>query len=208
MDFERDAYTARVRIADADYDVLRSGQPLTAETPRSDSRISGTLDFAGTVGAGEQGRTGSGRMSIRNATLASLPVAMRVLQITQLMLPVSSTISAANATFTMQGNRADITSCQLAAGTIQLEGTGTLDIPTFGIGLRLFPRGTVPIVSDVIGGVTNQFFAIDVSGTLADPKASLAPLPGITDMPTPPADAPTAPPSQEPADAPPAPPQP
>lgn len=208
VDFERDAYTARVRIADADYDVLRSGQPLTAETPRSDSRISGTLDFAGTVGAGEQGRTGSGRMSIRNATLASLPVAMRVLQITQLMLPVSSTISAANATFTMQGNRADITSCQLAAGTIQLEGTGTLDIPTFGIGLRLFPRGTVPIVSDVIGGVTNQFFAIDVSGTLADPKASLAPLPGITDMPTPPADAPTAPPSQEPADAPPAPPQP
>jgi hypothetical protein len=106
------------------------------------------------------------------------------------MLPVSSNISAAEARFTMQGNRADITSCQLTAGTIHLEGTGTLDIPTFGIGLRLFPRGTVPIVSDVIGGVTNQFFAIDVSGTLADPKASLAALPGITEMPTPPNDAP------------------
>ena len=189
VDFESDSYTARVRIADADYDVLRAGLPLDADTPRSVSRLSGALDFAGKVGAGEESRTGSGRVSVRNATLASLPVAMRVLQLTQLMLPVSSNISAAEARFTMQGNRAEITSCQLTAGTIHLEGTGTLDIPTFGIGLRLFPRGTVPIVSDVIGGVTNQFFAIDVSGTLADPKASLAALPGITEMPTPPNDA-------------------
>jgi hypothetical protein len=176
---------------------------------RTASRLSGSVRIAGSTTGSVDTRTGSGRVAIRNASLASLPVAMRVLQLTQLMLPGSGTISASDAEFTIRGNTAEVTRCELAAGTIQLSGKGTMDIPTFGIGIRLFPRGTLPIVSDVIGGVTNQIFAIDLSGTLSEPKASVAALPGITEMPTPPAQG-TTPPAQgttppAPTDAPPLP---
>ena len=119
-----------------------------------------------------------------------MPVAMRVLSLTQLMLPTSSKISASDAEFTISGNTANVHHCALNAGTIDLEGKGTVDLPTFGVGLRLFAKGTIPIVSDVIGGVTSQIFAVDVSGTLSDPKASIAPLPGITVAP----EAPVSPP--------------
>ena len=209
VDFGKDTYDARVRVADADYEVLRTGLPLADDTPRTASRLSGSVRIAGSTTGSVDTRTGSGRVAIRNASLASLPVAMRVLQLTQLMLPGSGTISASDAEFTIRGNTAEVTRCELAAGTIQLSGKGTMDIPTFGIGIRLFPRGTLPIVSDVIGGVTNQIFAIDLSGTLSEPKASVAALPGITEMPTPPAQGAT-PPAQgntppAPADAPPPP---
>ena len=193
VDFTKDTYDARVRVADADYEVLRTGMPLADDTPRTASRLSGTVQIAGSTTGSVDSRTGSGRVAIRNASLASMPVAMRVLQLTQLMLPGSGTISASDAEFTIRGNTAEVTRCELAAGTIQLSGKGTMDIPTFGIGVRLFPRGTLPIVSDVIGGVTNQIFAIDLSGTLSDPKASVAALPGITDMPSPPPTDATAP---------------
>ena len=186
IDFDKDTYRARARVADADFEVLRLGTPLDDVSARSTSRLSAVVLVEGSTSGAADTRTGNGRVGIRNATLASLPLAMRVLQITQLMLPISSQISASDAIFNIKGNTAEITRCDLAAGTIQLTGSGTVDIPTFGIGLRVFPRGTIPIVSDVIGGVTNQFFAIDVSGTLSDPKASIAALPGITDIPAPP----------------------
>jgi hypothetical protein len=119
------------------------------------------------------------------------------------MLPISSTVSASQAMFDIEGNTAVVKSCTLAAGTIDLQGSGTIDIPTFGLGLRLFAKGTVPIVSDVIGGVTSSIFAIDISGTLAEPKATLAPLPGMSEAPVPPTAAETppsaaVPPSEEP----------
>ncbi|MEY2714134.1 MAG: hypothetical protein RIT24_477, partial [Planctomycetota bacterium] len=126
------------------------------------------------------------------------------LQLTQLMLPMSSTISATDAEFSIRGNTADVSRVTMNAGTIDLEGKGSVDLPTFAVGLRLFAKGTIPIVSDVIGGVTSQIFAVDVSGTLAEPKASIAPLPGISAAPEapispvepviPPADPPEAPP--------------
>ncbi len=193
IDFDKDLYKARVRVADADFEVLRRDTPATGVTPRSDGRLSAVLQVAGSTSGAVDTRTGSGRVAIRNAELASMPLAMHVLQLTQFMLPVSSRITASTAQFELAGNTAKVTQCELIAGTIQLAGTGAVDIPTFGIGLRLFPRGTVPIVSDVIGGVTNTLFAIDVSGTLREPKAAIAALPGMSEVPTPPPTDGTAP---------------
>lgn len=205
VDLRNKAYALRARVADADFEVLRTGAPLTAETARSPSRLTGTVSVSGPVSGDPAERRGSGRLFIRNANLASLPVAMRALQLTQLMLPLSSTVSASEASFDIEGGTALVRRCKLAAGTIDLEGSGTVDIATFGLGLRLFAKGTLPIVSDVIGGVTSQIFAIDISGSLAEPKASLAPLPGMSDAPVPQAPAAAtgepAPPAAVPAGA-------
>ena len=186
IELKDERYAMRARVADADFEVLRSAAPLTASTERGTGRLTGFVTVEGSTTGSVDARTGKGRVVIRNANLASLPFAMRALQLTQLMLPLTSTVSASQALFEIQGNTAIVKSCTLAAGTIDLEGSGTIDIPTFGLGLRLFAKGTVPIVSDVIGGVTSSIFAIDIGGTLAEPKASLAPLPGMSDAPVPP----------------------
>ena len=198
LDFDKDTYAARVRIAEADYDALRADAKPEGLVARNASRLSGFVNLGGSMSGTADTRTGNGRVTIRNAKLASMPVAMRVLQLTQLMLPMSSTISATDAEFAIRGNTAEVSRITMNAGTIDLEGKGTVDLPTFAVGLRLFAKGTIPILSDVIGGVTSQIFAVDVSGTLSDPKASIAPLPGISSAP----EAPVSP--AEPAATPPA----
>jgi hypothetical protein len=205
LDFDKDSYRARVRLAETDYDALRTDAKPGEQATRNPSRLSGLVNLTGSLSGSAETRTGDGRVTVRNATLASMPVAMRVLQLTQLMLPMSSTISATDAEFSIRGNTADVSRVTMNAGTIDLEGKGSVDLPTFAVGLRLFAKGTIPIVSDVIGGVTSQIFAVDVSGTLAEPKASIAPLPGISAAPeapispvepvSPPSDPPEAPPS-------------
>jgi hypothetical protein len=42
----------------------------------------------------------------------------------------------------------------------------------------------MPILSDILGSVSNQLFQIDVRGTLAAPQGSIAPLPAIMPAPT------------------------
>ncbi len=201
LDFDKDSYRARVRVAETDYDALRTDAKPGEQATRNPSRLSGLVNLAGSLSGSAETRTGDGRVTIRNATLASMPVAMRVLQLTQLMLPMSSTISATDAEFTIRGNTADVSRVTMNAGTIDLEGKGTVDLPTFAVGLRLFAKGTIPIVSDVIGGVTSQIFAVDVSGTLAEPKASIAALPGISAAPEAPVSPvePVSPPSDPPS---------
>ena len=170
-------YDARLRLADADYGLLRD-----PTSPPSGSRTSATLAIGGPTGgtpSDTAARRGAGRLAIRNATLADMPVALRALQLTQLMLPISGRLSDSNATYSIEGDLLRVERCRFVAGTLELEGEGTVDIPTYGLALRLYPKGTVPLVSDLIGGVMHQIFAIDVGGTLLEPKASLAPLPAV-----------------------------
>ena len=210
IDFANPAYTARIRVADADYETISA--PATPPSADAKGRISGFIDLAGPMAAegrtteqAAQQRTGRGRVAVRDGSLAATPVAMRILQLSQLMLPLAGSLSSSDANFLVRGNTIDVVDCELASGTLRLAGRGTVDIPTFGVAVRLFPRGTVPIVSDVIGGVTNQIFAIDVTGTLADPKVKVTPLPAVVANPNPAAPADTPAPVANPQGTPPAP---
>jgi hypothetical protein len=120
---------------------------------------------------------------------------MRVLQLTQLMLPLNSSLQETEAHMTIKGSTADITSVRLSSGTLSLSGTGTMDIPSLAVAMRLSAKGTVPVLSDLIGGVTGAIFAIDVRGTLGEPQVSIAPLPGMTNEPTVTVPLPEAPPT-------------
>ncbi|MFZ9882457.1 MAG: hypothetical protein ACO3QC_13775, partial [Phycisphaerales bacterium] len=191
VDFDRKEYAVRARLADASFARLRD--PTAAKYPAVEGRIGGVIDLRGPTGGTPEtlaARKGGGRIGVRNATMASEPFAMRVLQLSQLMLPVSGEITACDVDFEVRGNKADLGRVLLESGTVRLDGTGSVDIPTFAIGLRLFPRGTVPLLSDVVGGVTNQLFAIDVTGTVAEPLVAVAPLPKVVQPPAP-APAPT-----------------
>jgi hypothetical protein len=174
----------RLRVADADYARLRA--PSEPSRAGEGGRVSGFLALAGPMGGPTEGaepREGTARVSVRDATIASTPIAMRVLQLTQLMLPINSALQRTDAEARIRGDTAEIVSARLSSGTLELTGGGTLDIPSMSVAMRLYPKGTVPIVSDLIGGLTRAIFAIDVSGPIGDPQVSLAPLPGITEVP-------------------------
>ena len=183
LDRELGRYEMRLRVADADYERLRD--PKSAARLGDGGRISGLLSLDGPMGSSAEGgalRKGTARVSVRDATIASTPVAMRALQLTQLMLPINSALQRTDAEARIRGDTAEVVSARLSSGTLELSGSGTMDIPTMSVSMRLYPKGTVLIVSDLIGGLTRAIFAIDVTGPLGDPKVSLAPLPGITEV--------------------------
>ncbi len=198
-DFKNDRYQARVRVAGADYIIVREparATERTAATRGSDGRLEGILEVEGPMGSTPEevmGREGWGRVALRDARLADAPIALRALQLTQLMLPINASLDALDTAFTIAGDTVDIQSCSLTTETLTLNGKGKLDIPTFTLAMRFFPKGTIPLLSDVISGVMNQLFAIDIRGSLGDPQMSVVAIPAATAMPTMPPTTPTTP---------------
>jgi hypothetical protein len=196
LDFERDRYSVLARIAEAAFDPLRD--PKAPATARGGGKVTARLEVEGQTGgtpAAAAARTGTLDLALRDAQVASTPIAMRVLQLTQLMLPLNSSLQETEAHMTIKGSTADITSVRLSSGTLSLSGTGTMDIPSLAVAMRLSAKGTVPVLSDLIGGVTGAIFAIDVRGTIGEPQVSIAPLPGMTNEPTVTVPLPEAPPT-------------
>jgi hypothetical protein len=194
MDFTTKKFALQTRLAGADFTTLVASAttPPSTSTTQVPSASDGTLECAvtlnGDIGSTPESiatRRGFGKLAIRNAPLANAPVALRALQLTQLMLPLDASLDQANASFQIVGDDAQLETCELRSGMLRLVGNGTVDLPTFAVALRFFPRGTVPIFSDVVGGVMNQLFAIDVQGTLGSPITTVVPIPAIQNMPTP-----------------------
>lgn len=191
IDFKGRRYDLRLRAVDVDYEQLRD-----RAAPPGRGRIAGEVRFGGPSGGTPDdvaARRGTGRVAVRNATLASMPIALRVLQLTQFLPPTTSALTESDAEFAIRGNTAECSHFALSSGSLALEGSGTIDIPTFGMAMRLYPRGKVPLFSDIVGGLSNQLFAVDVRGTLAKPETSVAPIPAMTERPTLPPDPPPAP---------------
>ncbi|MCE2884618.1 MAG: hypothetical protein LW806_06950 [Planctomycetaceae bacterium] len=189
-DFKANTYRARVRLAGADYALVadpKRSPERNVSNRGSDGRLEGYLEISGPMGSKSEhvsGRAGLGRIAVRDARLADAPIALRALQLTQLMLPLSASLNALDTTFRIEGDTVVIDPCTLTTGTLTLSGAGKLDIPTFALAMRFFPKGTVPILSDVIGAVTNQLFAIDIGGTLGEPVSKIVPIPSASAMPT------------------------
>ena len=118
-------------------------------------------------------------MTVGDARMMEFPLGMSLLQITQLMLPLSASMDSANAEFDVIGDRLTLERFDLASGTLRLEGSGEIDLDDGAMSLRMRNRGRFPINSDHYGVVTDQVFAIDVGGTIADPQPRLAPMPTL-----------------------------
>ena len=153
--------------------------------------VDARINIAGTS-AGISTRQGRGSATIRQAELARLPIGVALLQITQLSLSLDPIVQQGDFDFTIDQDRIQFEKFDLACKDLLLSGEGWLNTESNEIALRLRNRGTMPIISDILGGVTNQLFQIDVRGTITDPIGSLAPLPGLTAPPELPPSAPIA----------------
>ena len=175
------------------------GEGVGASTPKvaikqdkiDPGLVDARINIAGTS-AGISTRQGRGSATIRQAELAKLPIGVALLQITQLSLSLDPVVQQGNFDFTIDQDRIQFETFDLTCKDLLLTGEGWLNTESNEIALRLRNRGTMPIISDILGGVTNQLFQIDVRGTITDPIGSLAPLPGLTAPPELPPSAPIA----------------
>ncbi len=193
------AATARVEIHEPytyESDIALSGVPLAALTMGEDDDdpstpaardVLGLVD--GRVGVGGDftgltSRRGRGAAVIQQAELARLPIAVALLQITQLSLAFNSVVERGDFRFTIDQDVLNFQKFNLSCKDVILDGHGWLNIESTELALRLCNRGTVPIVSDILGGVSNQIFQLDVRGTMKDPRGSIAPLPSLIPAPS------------------------
>jgi hypothetical protein len=144
--------------------------------------------------SGVAGRRGRGAAVIERTELTRLPIAIALLQLGQASIDLDPVIDRGDFEFTIDRSTIAFERFDLTSRNMILEGTGSLDTETRAIALRLANKGTIPLVSDLLGGVSNQIFQIDVRGTLDKPEGSLVPLPLLLPAPElPPTSAPAAP---------------
>ena len=139
-------------------------------------RVLGNVRLFGILDDPESKR-GRGRLIVVDGQMTNSPLTLSIVQLSQLMLPVSDSLEFGEVGFTVDGDRMVFDEFQLSSPSLQLDGEGEMSMTDWQLALRLSPRGTVPILSDLIGGVTSTFFAIDIGGTLGAPEARLEALP-------------------------------
>ena len=154
----------------------------TAEQP-SDGVFNGMLSLGGEIN-GDRPREGRGKIHGFNAKLGDLPLALQLLQVTQFMPPLSQTLDQAKIDFYLRDNKIRFEKFDLTCPTLQLLGSGSLDLDTWKVSMRFKNRGTIPIASDVFGAATDLLLAVDVEGSISDPKISATPIPGLGDNPS------------------------
>ncbi len=145
--------------------------------------VHGRITVAGVAGD-PSSRVGSGSICVRDARLAEVPVGLALLQLTQLMLPLNASLSRAESRFSLMDSVIHFDMLEADCSTLILSGRGSMDLSSGTLAIRLRNRGTVPLLSDIVGSVMEQIFQIDLRGTLEDPRASIAPIPAIAPMPT------------------------
>ena len=168
--------------------LVRGG--ATTQTFANAGEVDGALSLGGELGTAGSLR-GTGRLSARNARMAELPFTLRLLQATQLMLPLSDSLDRADIAFHLRGDELRFDRLDLTCLTLKLLGAGTMNLSDWTVALRFRNRGTVPLLSDMFGAASDALFVIDVSGSAGDPSVKLTPLPTLGQDPS------SAPPSPQ-----------
>jgi hypothetical protein len=61
-----------------------------------------------------------------------------------------------------------------------IKGSGTLEVPSFDLDVKLYPRIGWPVFRQIFGAIGDQFYAVKVTGQLLDPKITIETLPNMS----------------------------
>src|SRR5262249_13241088 len=112
------------------------------------------------------------------------PLLMQIVKLSQLTIPLGGDLNGANVEMYLSGNRVVFERIVFEStmgnkALLQLIGEGDMNFDTLELNARFRSRGGVALVRDIVGGVSDQLYQIEVTGPLSDPKARVVPLPGI-----------------------------
>lgn len=134
--------------------------------------IDARIELDGTHGA----RTGKGSFSASGLTLGGGSIGLGLLQLAQLSLPGFDRLEQAKGEFTLDGDIATVTGLTVAGDSLTLEGSGTMNVATSALDLRLSSRSGLPVLGQVLGALGDAFLRIRVTGTISDPQPALEPV--------------------------------
>jgi hypothetical protein len=140
--------------------------------------VRGSLSLGGDL-SGSDTLRGIGHLEASNARMGELPLTLRVLQATQLMLPLSDSLERASVDFYVRGKALRFERFDLSCPLLRLMGSGSMDLQTWDVSLRFRNRGVVPGLSDLFGAASDALFVIDVTGPASDPAVQVTPLPPL-----------------------------
>ncbi len=180
-------WNTKVLLSDARLDQLF---PQTVEPgeQRSTGVVDASLYLKGRAGHPDD-LVGVGDFRVTDGELATLPMLIAVQQLLHLSSPVVSGISFVDVDFIIRGSQATLENIVLASGGdgdggFSLRGSGFMDLGTMEVNARLRPRGSWPVVSDVIGLVQDQLYEFSVTGPIGEPETGLVTLPGLSASPS------------------------
>lgn len=159
----------------------RENPPLDAapDTATDSTRgvVSGELLFGGIVGD-PAARRGRGTFRVSEGRVLDFPLAMPLLEVSNLQLPTSGRFDLALISFYVEGNTVVFDELSAFASSIELYGYGTMTLPEQQLDLWFSSRATrpIPVVSDLIEGIRDELVMARVTGPVADPSVATVPL--------------------------------
>lgn len=169
-------WKVNIGVAGSDLSQTIAGGVPSAAPNTDDGNFNAMLALGGEI-AGERAREGRGKIKGANAKLGDLPLALRLLQVTQFMPPISQALNEVDIDFHLRENKVRFEKFNLTCPTLQLLGSGSMDLDSWTISMRFKNRGIIPIASAVFGAATDLLLAVDVNGSISDPQISASPLP-------------------------------
>ena len=168
--------------------VLLAGVKLGDEEKENESsfngELTGWLAVEGVRGESKS-RIGVGEMQVTNGMYAKIPTFMRALQLLHFTLPTTSSLTTASINLCIDGEKVQLEEIKLTGDDtsvqgLVIKGSGTLEVPSFDLDVKLYPRIGWPVFRQIFGAIGDQFYAVKVTGQLLDPKITIETLPNMS----------------------------
>jgi hypothetical protein len=182
---ERGAYEFRVETIGAEMEgIFRDSKRANNVEIDEDDTVPRGAVYADVTLGGAQGdlttRRGRGVLRIVGGRVADVPIALQLAHLLQFTLPNEGHLDYAEVDFYIDGTimmmeRILLESSSGRNATMQVFGDGRLDLETYDLHAWLHARSGILVLRDLVGGITDSFFRIEVTGTLGNPVASLVP---------------------------------
>lgn len=172
-----------VNVTVSDADLARLAREAIPGSQRLAGRIMATLELRG-KGRSTHQLGGHGTLSLLEADLYELPQMVALLKLLSVRPPDPTAFTESQMAFRVVGEHIYFDDFRLCGDAISLLGKGEmnfnqqLDLTLHAMVGR--QRQRIPIVSDLLGGASQQIMLIHVGGTLADVELRREPFPVVT----------------------------
>ena len=179
-------YTADVRwagigfapaIAELSESLGTTPEDRPAAAPDQDARVEGHLDLTGIVGD-PTSRQGRGMIQVAGGHVVRLPLALPLIEMSNLALPTSEQLDYAKVDFLVHGGRVTFEELSAFSKSVSLFGYGTMTWPGLELDLYFNSRRAhqIPLISTVVEGIRSEIVTAHVTGRLGRHKIVLRQL--------------------------------
>lgn len=164
-----EALRADLRVGDA---------PESEELAERSGVVDATLSVAGRFGVPGQ-RVGRGAVRVWGGEVLRLPLAARLIELSNLQLPTAAELDFAQAAFHIEGGTISFEELGVESDSVSLLAAGSLAWPSLELDLDVTSRGArrAPILSDLVEALRNELLVTRVTGPLSEPVFTVETLP-------------------------------